>query len=402
MQDDELTLIASGDMMFDRRTRPPRIIFHQSAFSSASSNFRASRPTPFLNTVASRDWLKDNGIPLDGILCSSHSDQSLSLDLAPEADSPEFPFDSIAPELRSADLVFANLECPLSTRGRPTRNEMCYRADPRYALAMVKAGISVVSFSNNHCMDYGDVAFEDTVAALKAAGITPIGVVGSSHDRQRAAALEVRGMCIGFLGYNLLGPDETYAGEQESGIIPLNPLTLAQDCANFTEQIDLSVASVHWGDEQSLTPTQQMIDLGHLCVDSGVDIVLGHHSHVPGAIEIYKGKPIVYSLGNFIFGHTHEHWTTCNMLVKFTCAQKSVTRIEIVPIGSLNAEVFQPCLVGHDRAHILLSWVSEASAKFGTKILPVDGHGIVDIPQHHRNRSARLSDEEAFPAIGWH
>ncbi len=211
-----IVVTAVGDMMFDTSLPGPRVLFYQPEYTAclpASTNYRPSFVLPFVNNNESQEWLREHGIPMDGVDPTSHRSQSILFQLSRRALRPSYSFEKIRSVLLSSDLVFGNLECPLSLRGRPSKLDVYYRAAPAFAAAMASANISVVSFSNNHCMDYGEVAFLDTLKVLRKSGITPVGALhGQGQQDNPTVLLNVKGIRIAFIACNLTGPETSYAG----------------------------------------------------------------------------------------------------------------------------------------------------------------------------------------------
>jgi poly-gamma-glutamate capsule biosynthesis protein CapA/YwtB (metallophosphatase superfamily) len=325
-----ITITAVGDMMFDRRLLPPRMFYHYPEVSACVPGFEGHSRIPFVNMPDSQQWLTALERPVHGIQLSSHAATSERLALPAEADDPGYPFSAIADDLR-ADIIFGNLECPLSDRGRRLNNDTCYRASPRFAEALARVGFRVVSFANNHAFDYGEVAFHDTLEALRTNGIAVVGAGASLGEARRPAILEVEGVKIAFLAYSMVGPDWIYAGPHECGVVPLNPLIVGQDIAAIRSKVDIVLLSVHWGVEGRSTPWPRLTEMARDFIDCGADAILGHHTHVPGSIDVYHGRPIFYSLGNFTFGHDHDNWGE-DMIVRLGIENRQLRDVEVSPI----------------------------------------------------------------------
>lgn len=188
----------------------------------------------------------------------------------------------VKPFFEVDDLTIVNFEGTLSNRGERQTKEYTFRANPEYAKILTTSSVEAVNLANNHTYDFGESAFLDTKKTMDENGI--IWFEGKNY-----AITEVKGIKVGLIGTNGL----TSAGRNQfPKIIEKVKLEGAQ----------LIIASFHWGEERVYTPTETQIALAHSAIDNGADLVLGHHPHVLQGIEKYKGKYIVYSLGNFCFG----------------------------------------------------------------------------------------------------
>jgi len=192
-------------------------------------------------------------------------------------------FREVKPVFEKSDLVIANLEGPLTTSTERADKEFAFKGDPSYAKILKEGKIDAVNLANNHSFDYGKRGFYDTVKALKEEGI---GFFGYGYSY----ITEVKGVKIGVLGYT--GYDDTAATKQ----------MIKKDIEKMRQSVDILVMSFHWGEENKYYPNKVQMNLGRFSIDEGADVVIGHHPHVLQGIEIYKGKYIAYSLGNFVFG----------------------------------------------------------------------------------------------------
>lgn len=217
------------------------------------------------------------------------------------AHGPAYPFAPTLKLIRRADVAVFNLECVLSTRGEPQHELYVFRADPSMALELATAGFKVAVLANNHTLDFGREALMDTIHAAEVAGMV---AVGAGEDRAHAEALKVvtaRGLRVGFLAFT----DVPDAGVERRDNAPtvafVGDRTLASEVAAARKKCDSLIVFFHWGVEYMKRPTERQQALARKCVDAGADLVLGCHPHVLQTVETYKGKPIVYSLGGFVF-----------------------------------------------------------------------------------------------------
>ncbi len=207
-------------------------------------------------------------------------------------------------EIRQADIFMVNQEFPFSVRGEQAPDKQyTFRLPPEKVSLFQEMGIDIVTLANNHALDFGRDALLDTCKTLDDAGILRVGA-GTMEEAERWQAIEAGGKKIGFLGATRVIPVSDWA------VTAYNPGMLATyDPTRLLEKIkeaklvnDYVVVYVHWGVEREEFPKDYQRTLGRQYIDAGADLVVGSHPHVLQGIEYYQGKPIVYSLGNFVFG----------------------------------------------------------------------------------------------------
>jgi poly-gamma-glutamate capsule biosynthesis protein CapA/YwtB (metallophosphatase superfamily) len=207
-----------------------------------------------------------------------------SFDHEAEKNGIHFFTKNIEPIFKSDDFTTVNLETTLTTSTRKAAKKFRFRGDPSYAKILTLAGIEAVNLANNHTYDYLQKGYEDTIANLKRENI---GYFGYEHK----LLTTIKGVKIGALGYEGWTDDDTIRTQISNDI-----RSLREDGANIV------IVHFHWGEERSYVPNETQKSLGRFTIDSGADLVVGHHPHVIQGIEEYKEKFIVYSLGNFMFG----------------------------------------------------------------------------------------------------
>jgi poly-gamma-glutamate capsule biosynthesis protein CapA/YwtB (metallophosphatase superfamily) len=212
-----------------------------------------------------------------------------------------YPFAALKKTLREADITFGNLECCLAFGGEPVPKKYNFRGHPRGAMALAEAGFDVVSLANNHSLDYGKQALADTIDNLKDQGILPSGGGKSLEEAHAVQIMEVRGVRVGFLSYLGLFPAALPLRDHEAGVAMAKLDLITRDVRAAKQQVDLLIVSMHAGKEYRFQHSSRQAEIAHTAVDAGADIVIGHHPHVVQDTEIYQGKPILYSLGNFVF-----------------------------------------------------------------------------------------------------
>ncbi|MGC9526588.1 MAG: CapA family protein [Limnospira sp.] len=233
-------------------------------------------------------------------------------------------------EYREADVAMVNLENPLtrSTLIRPNK-QFNFKADPEAVQVLTEGGIDLVNLANNHTMDYEEPGLVETLETLQEAGIHAIGAGRDIVEARRPEILEVKGQRIAYFGY--YDADFHAATEDAPGTNPRHDERVAADIRAVRDQVDWVVVNYHWGVELAEYPGDWQIDLARYTIDQGADVVVGHHPHVLQGAEIYKGRPIVYSLGNFIFGgNSRSDYDTA--ILRVSLKQNRTMKVEFLPV----------------------------------------------------------------------
>lgn len=193
-------------------------------------------------------------------------------------------FENVKSVFEEDDLTIVNFEGTLTDSTTREDKQFAFKADKSYAEILTDGFVEAANLANNHSKDYGEQSYNDTMDALDEAGITNFG-----YDR--VAIKKVKGIKVGLVGTYVLADGLGVKDSMEKNI---------QDLKDEGAQV--IIASFHWGEEKAEYPNDMQVELAHAAIDAGADLVLGHHPHVLQGIEQYKGKNIVYSLGNFCFG----------------------------------------------------------------------------------------------------
>ncbi len=193
-------------------------------------------------------------------------------------------FENVKAVFEEDDLTIVNFEGTLTDSTTREDKQFAFKADKSYAEILTDGFVEAANLANNHSKDYGEQSYNDTMDALDEAGITNFG-----YDR--VAIKKVKGIKVGLVGTYVLADGLGVKDSMEKNI---------QDLKDEGAQV--IIASFHWGEEKAEYPNDVQVELAHAAIDAGADLVLGHHPHVLQGIEQYKGKNIVYSLGNFCFG----------------------------------------------------------------------------------------------------
>jgi poly-gamma-glutamate capsule biosynthesis protein CapA/YwtB (metallophosphatase superfamily) len=313
--------------------------------------------------------------------------------------------------LHRYELVVANLEMPTSRRGQPMSKRTTLRSDPD-VLADVKAlGICAVTLANNHVMDHGPDAMLDTVQQCEAAGITCCGAGPNLDKALEPIRHDINGQPVAIVGVACTLPVGAEATSSGPGIAPIRVnVAFEMEARDMLEQpgmmpwvrtwthpddqeavcrciADLKaraavvVVMIHWGVQTNhLSPYQGLLaqyqrPLGGALVDAGADVVCGHHSHSVHPIELYHGKPIFYSLGNFLFEHPRRFMDPESIVATINPADP--TEIRLVPV-LLDGEGF-PSPACDQEATRILNQVARLSKPLGTRIEIEGGEARVTV-----------------------
>lgn len=230
-----------------------------------------------------------------------------------------------------ADIVFGNLEGPVSDIGNNVGSKYSFRMDPNIISVLKNAGFTVVSFANNHVGDWNISAFTDTLQRLKSAEIGIVGAGDTKLQAEQPLIIEKSGVKIGFIGFSDVGPNWMQAKETTPGILLASDPRRTEIITNAKSQVDFLIISYHWGDEYVPFNNRQKT-LAESSVDAGADMIIGHHPHVIQDYTTYKDKLIFYSLGNFIFDQYFSEPTMRGLIVSVTLdpETKKLTDVELL------------------------------------------------------------------------
>ncbi len=305
---------------------------------------------------------------------------------------PDYPFDALLPLLRSAPIVLGNLEGPFAHKARKQPRNFSYRVDPELASSLTRAGINVVTLANNHLLDCGRSGVLETLDALARAKVSAL---GAGEDKSAAHAPVIRQagrLRIGLLGY--YWNSRTAATADRPGSAMDFPEMLEADIRGLREQVDRIVVTCHWGVPYEREPSIADRAKAHLAVDCGADVVIGHHPHIVQPFEIYRGRPIFYSVGNFAFGSGNSRAE--GLLVSLRFDEKD-TVVNVYPIYVKNRDPrvnYQPkALTGQAAERILceLARISGPSAGF---MKLSKGRGRIELPYRGTRSKTRETSIE--------
>lgn len=307
----------------------------------------------------------------------------------------DYAFDGVADELARGDILFGNLEGPLTDGGEPFPDkQFLFRTPPaKVAPALARAGFDVVSLANNHTLDYGATGLYDTLDALHDAGIQAIGAGINLAQARRPSILERDGHRVGFLAYSNTFPEEFWAQPDLPGTAFGHLHHIRADVTALREQVDSVVVSFHWGRESTteLRPYQPL--LARAAIDAGADVVAGHHPHVLQGVEHYRDGIILYSLGNFTFGSYSENART-SAIAHVTLDRNGPRALELVPIDVYNPGVlFRPVLLQEAAATGAAEGLATLSEPLATRLRIEDGRALLDFGTGDADKQAVASEQ---------
>ncbi|MEN6313637.1 MAG: CapA family protein [Clostridiaceae bacterium] len=262
-----------------------------------------------------------------------------------KAGNYEMAFEKVASLLKQGDIVFANLESPFteSTHCLDKKGKIVLKAKPEASKALTSAGFNLLSLSNNHMLDYYETGLFDTMKVLEENHISYAGGGKNLEEARKPAIIEKNGLKIGLLAYTDMAelifagnPYLSFAAKADkSGLVPRKYETVREDIMKLRGQVDLLAVSLHWGTEDSFTVTPEQIEFARKLIDDGADIILGHHPHQFQGMEIYKGKPILYSMGNFLFDQNDPE-NMESFIIDMKYKGTELTELSAIPVRILD------------------------------------------------------------------
>lgn len=253
------------------------------------------------------------------------------------------PLGAVAKIFRTADLAYANLEVPLTNAGTPTtrktapelraKQQFILRADPAHIRNLGACGLDFVSLGNNHAMDYGVRGLRQNAALLSKEGIQFTGAGMNSRDAEKLIFKNVKGLRVGmlsFLGFRTSSARAkcTPAGNDSAGVaeLVLDRTRLIRAVKSAKRVCDFLVVAMHWGAEKKTVPDAYQVAAARAWIEAGADLIIGSHPHVLEGAEIYRGKLILYSMGNLASSKPGA-----TALVRLRLLRTKITSMEIIP-----------------------------------------------------------------------
>ena len=290
-----------------------------------------------------------------------------------------YPFQFVADILRQGDIVFGDLEAPLteSTHGLDASGKIVLKSCEKAAEGLKYAGFNILNLANNHIMDYYEKGLLDTISVLGKNEVLYSGAGKTITEARKPAIIEKNGLKIAVISYTDMAeltfkgnPMLSFAaGEEKSGVTPRKYELIKEDMDYIRESVDILIVSLHWGVENSFNATDEQREFAYNLIDDGADIILGHHPHRFQGVEIYNDKPIIYSLGNFIFDQNDPN-NQESFIVNMKITNKKLSSLELIPIRTI--EKTHVVIPKGDEAIEMLKRELELCGKLGSKCAIVD------------------------------
>lgn len=283
----------------------------------------------------------------------------------------DYMWEDVSELIQSADYSIFNLETSVSLRGKDTKpSGYGFRSEPSTLEGLKNAGIDMVSLANNHVMDYGREAFSDTLTHLDEYGIKHIGAGENLEDASKVIYEEINGVRVGFLAASeILGYESNKVTNEKSGVFFLNRKDLS-DIKSIIKDAkvtcDILILVAHWDREYYDEPKDETMNMAHELVDSGVDIIIGHHPHVLQGIEYYNNGIIYYSTGNFNFLIRNEN-ASQSALFEVEFNKKDILSSKVYPI-KINGCKANLLNYNSDNYKIVINNLNKRSSGFNTSI----------------------------------
>lgn len=247
-----------------------------------------------------------------------------------------YPFAAMGDLLTAPDLTLGNLECSLGDVGQPAAKSYTFQAPPAAAEALALGGFDVLTLANNHAMDYGPEALLQGLGLLEAQGIGHVGAGANAAAAHAPVIRDVKGIRIAILGYvnvpvegrSNFDTATWTATDSAPGLAWADPAIIQADVTAVRAQADIVIVLLHSGYEYVETPSDPQKAAAYAAIESGADMVIGHHAHILQGIEFYQGHPIVYGLGNFAFEIDGDPATA---VLNIWLDKGGIRQIEIIP-----------------------------------------------------------------------
>lgn len=244
-------------------------------------------------------------------------------------------FKGATPIWQQSDIVVGNLETALSspfvTKPKRWFKNPHLSSDPAALEGLSQAGVDLLGLANNHAGDNDKAGILNALELMETRGISSVGAATNLADTFHYMLYEVNGITFGVLAVTDITSMESYARENESGILTTKDDAYLGLVEEMAKETDVAIVYIHWGAEYRQQVAPRQTELGHQIVDAGADLVVGMHAHVVEPIEHYKEGLILYGLGNFIFEQEHSR-TKDSVVANLIVTETGTMRLELVPM----------------------------------------------------------------------
>ncbi|MDD4189322.1 MAG: CapA family protein [Eubacteriales bacterium] len=308
--------------------------------------------------------------------------------------SAEYPFEPIKGILSLGDVVFTNLEVPITASEKGLiefnnagdRIKYVLRMKPELFGTFQHAGFNMVGIANNHIMDFYEKGLVDTLKILDDNNILHAGAGMNLEEARKPAVMEVDGIKIALLSYTDMAyivyagnPNLSFAAANEkSGVAPREKDYILSDISEIRDSVDIIMVSLHWGLEETFIVTDEMRQFAYDLIDNGADVILGHHPHQFQGIEIYDNKPIIYSMGNLIMDQNDPE-NQEGFIVVMEYENSDFMNMTCYPIRTI--EKVQVVLLNEENGGALMNRQIGLSGELGTIFSKVGDTLVYTIPE---------------------
>ena len=294
------------------------------------------------------------------------------------------PFVGVSQILTSADVTYGTLEGVISTRGEPAKDKkVVLRSKPSSARGLANSGFDVISIATPHILDYGDDGFLDTLEYLSWYGVKYVGAGKNLKEARSPVTLSAKDAKVSFLAYYRGSQFDRLFFANENKLGPALPVyeELESDILKAKSESDIVIVSIHWGplvEGTAISDRQKLY--AQKAIDSGADIVIGQRINTLQGFETYKGKPIFYSLGDFIYG-TYAKQAPFGIILRLIVSDKKPVRLEIIPVSISDAKTgsYLPTVMKGQQAQESLKALEKLSEEFNSKLDVKDDIGIINL-----------------------
>lgn len=289
-----------------------------------------------------------------------------------EANGAESILADVRDDLRAADLTIANLECPLADKGPHAPDDCIFRADPDTVRVLLDGGIDIVALANNHTLNSGAAPLMETIEHLENAGVA---YCGAARDRERAwepRLMTVERTRLGFISCTDLSFEHGSMCKVGADLDAFKA-----HIAQAQAQCELLIVSVHWGNEYEKRPTERQQTVARAAIDAGADLIIGHHPHTLQGVGRYRGAPILYSCGNFVFDQ-REGERMESAVFHLTWHEEEGWRIRMAPVWIPHRRC-GPIYPDEERAAAIINRLATLSGNLGVSVTVQGTEGFADI-----------------------